>query len=145
MQFYYSDCCVFYLQLETFKRQLMQSLNDDNSSVRISYVPISIYLFVCYMTFVCTFCCKLLICYRFLDLWLQAETVDIGTCDQPVPRAYPDKGTINLGLKYFLIQYDLYYEPIMIIDSVFLFKEFNFVFPLVFAFSWSFNQFPYLC
>lgn len=61
--------------------------------------------------------------------------MDIGTCDQPVPRAYPDKGTINLGLKYFLIQYDLYYEPIMIIDSVFLFKEFNFVFPLVFVFS----------
>ncbi|XP_044479806.1 uncharacterized protein At4g15545-like [Mangifera indica] len=40
-------------KLETFKRQLMQSLNEDNSS--------------------------------------QAETVDIGTCDQPVPRAYPDK------------------------------------------------------
>ncbi|CAK7355466.1 unnamed protein product [Dovyalis caffra] len=40
-------------KLETFKRQLMQSLSDDNSS--------------------------------------QAETVDIGTCDQPVPRAYPDE------------------------------------------------------
>ncbi|GMI65577.1 NAI2-interacting protein 2 [Hibiscus trionum] len=39
-------------KLETFKRQLMQSLNDDNSS--------------------------------------QAETVDIGTCDQSVPKAYPD-------------------------------------------------------
>ncbi|TYJ12107.1 hypothetical protein E1A91_A11G325500v1 [Gossypium mustelinum] len=40
-------------KLETFKRQLMQSLSDDNSS--------------------------------------QAETVDIGTCDQSVPKAYPDK------------------------------------------------------
>ncbi|KAL6198887.1 hypothetical protein ACLB2K_028675 [Fragaria x ananassa] len=39
--------------LETFKRQLMQSLNDDNSS--------------------------------------PARTVDIGTCDQAVPKAYPDK------------------------------------------------------
>ncbi|KAB2059587.1 hypothetical protein ES319_A11G315800v1 [Gossypium barbadense] len=39
-------------KLETFKRQLMQSLSDDNSS---------------------------------------AETVDIGTCDQSVPKAYPDK------------------------------------------------------
>ncbi|KAI9160628.1 hypothetical protein LWI28_010126 [Acer negundo] len=40
-------------RLEAFKRQLMQSLNDDNSS--------------------------------------QAETVDIGTCDQSIPKAYPDK------------------------------------------------------
>ncbi|KAJ6907825.1 hypothetical protein NC651_018310 [Populus alba x Populus x berolinensis] len=40
-------------KLETFKRQLMQSLSDDNSS--------------------------------------QAETVDIGTCDQSVPRAYSEK------------------------------------------------------
>lgn len=45
-------------KLETFKRQLMQSLNDDNSS---------------------------------------AETVDIGTCDQSVPRAYPDKDGGNNG------------------------------------------------
>lgn len=44
-------------KLETFKRQLMQSLSDDSSS--------------------------------------QAETVDIGTCDQSMPRAYPvkDEGT----------------------------------------------------
>ncbi|KAJ9139648.1 hypothetical protein P3X46_030361 [Hevea brasiliensis] len=40
-------------KLETFKRQLMQSLNDDS-------LP-------------------------------QAETVDIGTCDQSAPNAYPDK------------------------------------------------------
>ncbi|OAY48639.1 uncharacterized protein At4g15545 isoform X1 [Manihot esculenta] len=39
-------------KLETFKRQLMQSLNDENS---------------------------------------HDETVDIGTCDQSVPKAYPDK------------------------------------------------------
>ncbi|XP_010667075.1 uncharacterized protein At4g15545 isoform X2 [Beta vulgaris subsp. vulgaris] len=39
-------------KLETFKRQLMQSLSDDTSST---------------------------------------ETVDIGTCDQSVPRVYPDK------------------------------------------------------
>ncbi|RVW24664.1 putative ribonuclease H protein [Vitis vinifera] len=39
-------------KLETFKRQLMQSLSDDNSS--------------------------------------QTETVDIGTCDQSIPKAYPD-------------------------------------------------------
>ncbi|XP_038685059.1 uncharacterized protein At4g15545-like isoform X2 [Tripterygium wilfordii] len=42
-------------KLESFKRQLMQSLNDDNS--------------------------------------YQAETVDIGTCDQAVPKAYPDKAS----------------------------------------------------
>ncbi|XP_062170689.1 uncharacterized protein At4g15545-like [Alnus glutinosa] len=41
-------------KLEQFKRQLMLSLNDDNSSL--------------------------------------AETVDIGTCDQSVPKAYPDEG-----------------------------------------------------
>ncbi|KAK6230955.1 hypothetical protein QUC31_002473 [Theobroma cacao] len=40
-------------KLETFKRQLMQSLSDDNAS--------------------------------------QAETVDIRTCDQAVPKAYPEK------------------------------------------------------
>ncbi|XP_059444297.1 uncharacterized protein At4g15545-like [Corylus avellana] len=40
-------------KLEQFKRQLMLSLNDDNSSL--------------------------------------AEAVDIGTCDQSVPKAYPDK------------------------------------------------------
>lgn len=40
-------------KLETFKRQLMLSLNDDNTS--------------------------------------PTETVDIGTCDQAVPKAYPDK------------------------------------------------------
>ncbi|KAG6687276.1 hypothetical protein I3843_11G063500 [Carya illinoinensis] len=39
-------------KLEQFKKQLMQSLNDDNSS--------------------------------------QAETVDIGTCDQSIPKSYPD-------------------------------------------------------
>ncbi|KAF9586951.1 hypothetical protein IFM89_039823 [Coptis chinensis] len=42
-------------KLETFKRQLMQSLNDENSPQ-------------------------------------QAETVDIGTCDQPVAKAYCIKG-----------------------------------------------------
>ncbi|KAH1121299.1 hypothetical protein J1N35_004459 [Gossypium stocksii] len=40
-------------KLEAFKRQLMQSLNDDHAS--------------------------------------QAETVDIGTWDQSVPKAYPDQ------------------------------------------------------
>ncbi|GMJ10465.1 NAI2-interacting protein 2 [Hibiscus trionum] len=40
-------------KLEAFKRQLMQSLTDDNASA--------------------------------------AETVDIGTCDQSVPKAYPDQ------------------------------------------------------
>ncbi|XP_038990547.1 uncharacterized protein At4g15545-like [Hibiscus syriacus] len=44
-------------KLETFKRQLMQSLSDDNAS--------------------------------------QDETVDIGTCDQPVPKAYPYKDDIS--------------------------------------------------
>lgn len=46
-------------KLETFKRQLMQSLNDENSS--------------------------------------PAETVDIGTCDQAVPKAYPDKDEATNG------------------------------------------------
>ncbi|XP_054813844.1 uncharacterized protein At4g15545-like [Prosopis cineraria] len=45
-------------KLEAFKRQLMQSLNDDNQST---------------------------------------ETVDIGTCDQSVPKAYPDKGEDGSG------------------------------------------------
>ncbi|CAJ1978418.1 unnamed protein product [Sphenostylis stenocarpa] len=42
-----------FAKLETFKKQLMQSLTDDNAS--------------------------------------HAETIDIGTCDQSVPKAYPDK------------------------------------------------------
>ncbi|XP_028752396.1 uncharacterized protein At4g15545 [Neltuma alba] len=45
-------------KLEAFKRQLMQSLNDDNQST---------------------------------------ETVDIGTCDQSVPKAYPDKDENGSG------------------------------------------------
>lgn len=45
-------------KLETFKRQLMQSLNDDDSSQ-------------------------------------QAETVDIGTCDQSVAKSYPMKEETN--------------------------------------------------
>ncbi|KAH7557819.1 hypothetical protein JRO89_XS11G0225000 [Xanthoceras sorbifolium] len=58
--------------LEAFKRQLMQSLNDDNSS--------------------------------------QAETVDIGTCDQSVPKAYPDKdeGTNGyIGQRYYSSSTDM--------------------------------------
>ncbi|ESW05371.1 hypothetical protein PHAVU_011G174200 [Phaseolus vulgaris] len=43
-----------FAKLETFKKQLMQSLTDDNASHA-------------------------------------AETIDIGTCDQSVPKAYPDK------------------------------------------------------
>ncbi|KAM6570451.1 hypothetical protein CsatB_018436 [Cannabis sativa] len=46
-------------KLETFKRQLMQSLNDENSS------PV--------------------------------QTVDIGTCDQSVPKAYPDNDEVTNG------------------------------------------------
>ncbi|PRQ30576.1 hypothetical protein RchiOBHm_Chr5g0026171 [Rosa chinensis] len=53
-------------KLETFKRQLMQSLNDDNSS--------------------------------------PAKTVDIGTCDQSVPKAYPDKDEETNG---YSAQYSL--------------------------------------
>ncbi|EXB53375.1 hypothetical protein L484_016259 [Morus notabilis] len=49
-------------KLETFKRQLMQSLNDENSS--------------------------------------PAETVDIGTCDQSVPKAHPDKNTDDVTNGY---------------------------------------------
>ncbi|XP_022149674.1 uncharacterized protein At4g15545 [Momordica charantia] len=45
-------------KLETFKRQLMLSLNDDSS---------------------------------------QTETVDIGTCDQAVPKAYTDKDEVTNG------------------------------------------------
>ncbi|KAA3468182.1 Interactor of constitutive active ROPs 2 [Gossypium australe] len=47
-------------KLEAFKRQLMQSLNEDHAS--------------------------------------QAETVDIGTCDQSVPKAYPDQAYLLLLL-----------------------------------------------
>ncbi|XP_021912129.1 uncharacterized protein At4g15545 [Carica papaya] len=46
-------------KLETFKRQLMQSLSDDTAT--------------------------------------PAETVDIGTCDQSVPKAYPDKDESTNG------------------------------------------------
>ncbi|XP_020206615.1 uncharacterized protein At4g15545 isoform X2 [Cajanus cajan] len=47
-----------FAKLETFKKQLMQSLTDDNAS---------------------------------------AETIDIGTCDQSVPKAYPDKDDDGSG------------------------------------------------
>ncbi|KAK2972006.1 hypothetical protein RJ640_005026 [Escallonia rubra] len=53
-------------KLETFKRQLMQSLNDDDSS--------------------------------------QAETVDIGTCDQSVPKSYLAK---EVGANSYTTQYSL--------------------------------------
>ncbi|KAB1216945.1 hypothetical protein CJ030_MR4G016042 [Morella rubra] len=49
-------------KLEQFKRQLMQSLNDDTSTQ-------------------------------------PAETIDIGTCDQSVPRAYPDSDEWTNGYK----------------------------------------------
>ncbi|KAG5016571.1 hypothetical protein JHK82_022221 [Glycine max] len=48
-----------FAKLETFKKQLMQSLTDDNAS--------------------------------------HAETIDIGTCDQSVPKAYPDKDDDGSG------------------------------------------------
>ncbi|KAL6313558.1 hypothetical protein AAG906_006923 [Vitis piasezkii] len=51
-------------KLETFKRQLMQSLSDDNSS--------------------------------------QTETVDIGTCDQSIPKAYPDMAS-RLAVQRFSV------------------------------------------
>ncbi|XP_057457731.1 uncharacterized protein At4g15545 isoform X2 [Lotus japonicus] len=51
-----------FAKLETFKKQLMQSLADDNPS--------------------------------------QAETVDIRTCDQSVPKAYPDKATKYSGQRF---------------------------------------------
>lgn len=75
----------------------MQSLTDDNASVRHQYINLDILIlyFVsendlyyyppkqdCFL------------CYAFSLLLLQhAETTDIGTCDQSVPKAYPDKGT----------------------------------------------------
>ncbi|XP_015954059.1 uncharacterized protein At4g15545 [Arachis duranensis] len=48
-----------FAKLESFKKQLMQSLTDDSPS--------------------------------------QAETIDIGTCDQSVPKAYPDKDDVASG------------------------------------------------
>ncbi|KAK7405425.1 hypothetical protein VNO78_06705 [Psophocarpus tetragonolobus] len=49
-----------FAKLETFKKQLMQSLTDDNAP--------------------------------------HAETIDIGTCDQSVPKAYPDKDDDSTGI-----------------------------------------------
>ncbi|KAF8412748.1 hypothetical protein HHK36_000717 [Tetracentron sinense] len=57
-------------KLETFKRQLMQSLNDDNSS--------------------------------------QAETVDIGTCDQSVAKGYTMRGASKFDLIKLLIVCNVY-------------------------------------
>ncbi|XP_021775528.1 uncharacterized protein At4g15545-like isoform X2 [Chenopodium quinoa] len=54
-------------KLETFKRQLMQSLSEDSST----------------------------------------ETVDIGTCDQAVPRAYPDKAVKQTGQRFSLTPYQI--------------------------------------
>ncbi|KAK3033126.1 hypothetical protein RJ639_036485 [Escallonia herrerae] len=54
-------------KLETFKRQLMQSLNDEDSS--------------------------------------QAETVDIGTCDQSVPKSYLAKGSKPTGHRFSITPY----------------------------------------
>ena len=36
----------------------------------------------------------------FITLLQTAETIDIGTCDQSVPKAYPDKGTVNLSYDF---------------------------------------------
>nr|XP_027063629.1 uncharacterized protein At4g15545-like isoform X1 [Coffea arabica]XP_027064844.1 uncharacterized protein At4g15545-like isoform X1 [Coffea arabica] len=79
-------------KLETFKRQLMQSLNDDNSSVSfLTSLPARIFVvyFVCnfYITF------HVVSCYKSLRAhpYQQADTVDIGTYDQSVPKACPAK------------------------------------------------------
>lgn len=39
-----------------------------------------------------------------LPLEQQAETIDIGTCDQAVPKAYPDKGISHL-IDYLIINF----------------------------------------
>lgn len=90
-------------QLETFKRQLMQSLNDDNASVRFRYSA-SIYIFRGFHHFflVCNLSClwfsSLTIhFYQGRFNFLQpAETVDIGTCDQSNLNSYLSKGMRNM-------------------------------------------------
>lgn len=87
---------LFLLQLETFKRQLMQSLTDENSSVRIVVTSSRCSYSNSDMMIVSfgydDFLHMKIISYDILFL-KPAETVDIGTCDQSVPKAYPDKGT----------------------------------------------------
>ena len=87
-------------QLETFKRQLMQSLSDDSSSVRCWYLILVVintnYLLIITFGFLLNMTIIFLsppFCFLALKLWQQAETIDIGTCDQTVPKTYSDMGT----------------------------------------------------
>lgn len=87
----------------------MQSLADDNPSVRHQYINLTILIIIA-IDFVAEndqYCSPKrvfpLYCFSFLSgLGQQAETVDIRTCDQSVPKAYPDKGTSPL-IDYLII------------------------------------------
>ena len=83
--------------METFKKQLMQSLTDDNALVRHQYINLAILaLYFVSENDLYYYSPKqeLVLLYSFSLLLLQhAETTDIGTCDQSVPKAYPYKGT----------------------------------------------------
>ncbi|CAB4307442.1 unnamed protein product [Prunus armeniaca] len=70
-------------KLETFKRQLMQSLNDDNASVRTSTLPIMVFNI-------------------FENLSFQLKLLILAPVTNPVPKAYPDKDEETNG---YTLQY----------------------------------------
>ncbi|XP_040865680.1 uncharacterized protein At4g15545 isoform X1 [Glycine max] len=90
-----------FAKLETFKKQLMQSLTDDNALVRHQYINLAILaLYFVSENDLYYYSPKqeLVLLYSFSLLLLQhAETTDIGTCDQSVPKAYPDKDDDRSG------------------------------------------------
>lgn len=85
----------------------MQSLADDNPSVRYQYINLSILIIITidFVTENDKYYSPEQVFTPFIFLLLlgqQAETIDIRTCDQSVPKAYPDKGTSHL-IGYLII------------------------------------------
>lgn len=61
-------------------------------------------------------------CFFSLLLGQQAETIDIRTCDQAVPKAYPDKGNSHLIDDFIII-----FIKIALLASEYLFVHISFV------------------
>lgn len=96
----------------------MQSLTDDNALVRHQYINLAILaLYFVSENDLYYYSPKqeLVLLYSFSLLLLQhAETIDIGTCDQSVPKAYPDKGTPQyIPHWWFYYQFCMYPFPVM--------------------------------
>ena len=97
---------------------------------------------------------ELVLLYSFSLLLLQhAETTDIGTCDQSVPKAYPYKGT-PLSIPRWLFYYQFCTYPFLVMwNFISVCWKFLYAFLLCIACRWwskwqygtSFIQWPCRC